>query len=343
MGQRRAEPSFTPPRAASPGGRAPAGEPALSTSGPVSIALSARSLTKSYHAGVSGCSARVDALRGVDLDVAEGEALGIVGPVGAGKSTLLLCLAGMVNPDIGAITWFGRDANEAGRPPGIVYVPHRPTPYAFMSVREAIEYHCTLRGVSAADRAAVVQEALDAVGLSAESRTAVGGLTRSSTARLSLAQALVGRPRILLLDDTLSGLEPAARRETAAIVRTLLGHGLTLVIAANELDAIDTIVSRVAVMLDGRIATIVEPGALRRSRVIELTVATPALARRIFGARVAEVGWDRHVLRLPLDGTSAEAILARCQACGIRVERSRVVMANESARDHDEERVIRHL
>ena len=336
MEQRRGEPSFTTPRAASPGGPAPAGEPEPSTVEPASVALSARSLTKSYHAGVSGCSARADALRGVDLDVNAGETLGIVGPAGAGKSTLLLCLAGMLRPDGGAIVWFGRQADEAGRPPGIAYVPRRPTPHAFVSVREAIEYHCTLRGVSAGDRSAAVQDALDAVGLTAESRTAVSGLARGFTARLSLAQALVGGPRILLLDDILSGLEPGERRGMADIIRALLRRGLTLIIAADELDAIDTIATRIAVMLDGRIAAVVEAGVLRRSRTLELTVATPALAHRILGARVAEVGWDRHILRLPLDGTSPEAILARCQACGIRVERSRVVLADESAREDDE-------
>jgi hypothetical protein len=96
-------------------------------------------------------------------------------------------------------------------------------------------------------------------------------------------------------------------------------------------------VSRIAVMLEGRVVLVADAAVLRRSRALELTVATPALARRIFGARVAEVARDRHVLRLPLDGTSPEAILARCQEYGIRVERSRVVLSHESTQAHDED------
>jgi hypothetical protein len=96
-------------------------------------------------------------------------------------------------------------------------------------------------------------------------------------------------------------------------------------------------------MLDGRIVTVVATSALRKSRALELTVAAPTLARRVFGARVAEVGWGRHVLRLPLDGTSAESILSRCRECGIRVERSRVVVMREATRDGSEEHVIHRL
>jgi ABC-type multidrug transport system ATPase subunit len=329
MAHPREEPSLTPPRAASPGGRASAaGADALADGAADPTAISARSLTKTFRAGVSGCSARVDALRGATVDVMAGEVLGVVGPVGAGKSTLLLCLAGLLRPDAGDIAWFGRTADECGGPPGIAYVSHRPTPYAYLSVREAVEYHSTLRGLPANERGAAVAGVLDEAGLAAESATAVAELTRSASARLALAQAMVGRPRIVLLDDTLWGLEPVARRETAAIIRGMRARGLTVVIAVDELDAIASIVSRVVVMIDGRIAASGAPDALRLSRTLELTVTTPAMARRIFGARVAEVSQDRHVLRLPLDDTSAEAILARCRACGIGVERSRIVVSD---------------
>jgi ABC-type multidrug transport system ATPase subunit len=279
---------------------------------------------KSYRAGVAGCAAAVAAVRGVDLDVAAGEALGVLGPPGAGKSTLLLCLAGLLRPDAGTIAWFERSADEAGRPPGIVYVPDRAAHYAFMTVREAVEYHAMLRDV-AGQGTSVIDVALEQAGLAAVAATRVGDVPWSIGPRLSLAQALVGSPRVLLLDETLSGLDPRSRREIAVMLRTLVDRGMTVIAAAETLDSVDDLVTRVAVMLAGEMTGPVDFPAVPRQRVLELTVATPALARRIFGARVAEGLWDPHVLKVPLEGTSPEAILARCRASGIRVESSRVI------------------
>jgi ABC-type multidrug transport system ATPase subunit len=294
-------------------------------------AVAACDVTKTYRAGVAGCSAQVDALRGVSIEIAPSESVGILGPPGAGKSTLLLSLAGMVRPDSGTISWFGRASDEGGRPPGIAYVSHQPTPYSSLSVREAIEFHSTLRGVSALARAAAVDGALAATGLADVERSLVAGLSRGGTIRLALAQAVVGRPRVVLLDDPLAATTPAERRAIVSILRDLQASGATLVIAAEDLDGIEPVASRIALMVAGEIAVVVEAGALRRARALELTVVTPAIARRVFGTRVAEVGWDRRTVRVPLDGTSAEAILARCQAYGIRVERSRVVMMPDSS------------
>ena len=334
-------PSSASSRAPLPGGCAPEA-PVPGEGNPVA-ALAAQALAKSFHAGIAGCSARVDALRGADLEVRPGEAFGIIGPVGAGKSTLMLCLAGLLRPDAGTISWFGRAADVAGRPPGIAYASNRPAHHALMSVREAVEYQSTLRGIPIAERGDAVERSLIETGLADRGDVAVTGLPRGDLARLALAQAIVARPRILLLDDTLSALDHSTGRALADTIRALMDDGLTLVAAADDLDAIDAIASRVALMLDGRIVTVIATSALRKSRALELTVAAPTLARRVFGARVAEAGRGRHVLRVPLDGTSADAILARCRECGIRVERSRVIMKREATRDGSEEHVIHGL
>jgi len=284
-----------------------------------------RGLTKTFHTGIPGCSARVDAVRGVDLDLAEGEAIGILGPAGAGKSTLLLCLAGLLRADAGTVSWFGRVADDAGCPPGIVYVPERATHYAFMTVREAAEYHAVLHDIAGECRASAIAEALEQTGLSAVASVRLGDLSWSVGSLLSLAQALVSRPRILLLDETLSALDPKTRREISAMLRGLGRGGTTIVAAAATLDIFSGLTMHVAVMAEGRLTPPIAPADLERPRVLELVVGTPALARRIFGSRVAETPRDRHLLRLPLDGTTAEAVLARCRSFGIRVESSRVV------------------
>jgi ABC-2 type transport system ATP-binding protein len=223
-------------------------------------------------------------LRGVDLDVVAGEALGIIGPVASGKSSLLLCLAGLMRADTGVVSWFGRAADAAGRPAGIAFLPQHPATYPFLSAREAVEYYGMLRGVPAADRADAVRAALDAAGLPPDPRT--GGT--DAAVRVSLAQALVGRPRILLLDETLTGVEPGRRRAMSERLRALRGEGLTIVIAADAPDMIQDVTTRVALIVEGRITATVAAESGRASRTPPLMVAAPTPASRILGSRVAE-------------------------------------------------------
>ena len=339
MEQHSAEPDFTPSRADRPGGppsRAPDRE------GHLVPALAASALAKSYHAGLSGCTARVQALRHVDLRVEQGEAVGLLGPAGSGKSTLLLCLAGVLQPDNGSLSWFGRGADEGGPPPGVAYVSQHRSSYPFMTVREAVEYHAMLRDTAVADRAAAVEAALEDTGLGPMAGALVGTIPHPGAARLAIAQALAGRPRVLLLDETLSGLLPSERRDIAVIVRRLADRAMTVVVATEAMEVLDGIASRIAIMLDGRIAAIVTPSTLRGTRMLELTIATSVEPGRPFGTRVAEEP-RRQVLRLPLDGTTAEAILARCQACGIRVITSRIIVARDGLCDPGRASAIRGI
>jgi ABC-type multidrug transport system ATPase subunit len=299
-----------------------------------SAAVAARGLTRSYHAGIRGCSARVDALRGVDLDVPRGTALGVLGPAGAGKTTLLLCLAGLLRPDSGTVRWFGRPADEGGPAPGLAYVPERPAAYGFMSAREAIEYHAIVHDVAGRDRELAVAEAIDRTGLAPLADAAVSSLPVHDLDRLALARALVGRPSLLLLDETMSTLDPRVRHDLAGAIRRLVAEGTTVVIAGSELASMDQVVTRVAVMLEGRVATVTDPLSLRRARAIELTLIRP----REIHAPPAPAGPRRaddepramHIIRIPLENTTPEAVLARCRECGLGVERSRIVLADEA-------------
>ena len=321
-----AQPSTSSPRATSPGtvpralDRATRGEHCAT-----GVAVSVRGLVKTYQAGIAGCSARVEALRGADLDIETGGVLGILGPPGAGKSTLLLCVAGLLRADAGRIEWFGRPCDHAGRPPGIAYVPERAAHYAFMTVREAVEYHLVLR--DGAQRAAddAVDRALAGTGLLELAGVRIADLPWSARPQVSIAQGLVGAPRVLILDESLSALAPAARRDVARALRALAAAGTAVVVASEAFDVLEGLAPRIAIVIDGRVSPPVDAITLRRTSVLELTVATPAVARRLFDARVAEEAWDREVLRVSLDGTTPEAILARCRACGIRVEGSRIV------------------
>ena len=111
----------------------------------------------------------IPALRDISLDVDAGEIVGLVGRPGAGKSTLLLCLAGLLRPDEGSITWFGEQVTGHHVPAGLAYVPQRAGYYSFLTVREALEYYATLHDLSSANRTAQVESALRAAGIRAVS------------------------------------------------------------------------------------------------------------------------------------------------------------------------------
>ena len=320
-------PTTSSPRATSPGavGSTTAATPPRAPSGPVAVRV--RSLTRSYRAGVVGCSARVDAIRGVDLDIECGTVLGLLGPPGSGKSTLLLCIAGLLKPDSGSIAWFGRPSDaDGGRPPGLAYVPDRSAHHSFMTVREAVEYHALMRGGAGRLSGADIDRALAGAALFDLASSRISTLPWAANPQLAIAQALAAAPRLLMLDETLDGVAPGVRRDITRGLRDLAASGVSVVVAARTYEAIRSLADRIAIMDQGRLSAPVDASAIDQSPVLELTVAAPAVAQRLLGARVAEEARDREVWRVPLDGTTAEAILSRCHACGIRVAASRVVM-----------------
>ena len=216
-------------------------------------------LVKRYRAGIAGCSAVVEALRGVDLSVEEGEVLGLLGPPAAGKSTLLLCMAGLLRPDQGAITWFERGPRVPMPPPGIAYAPERSIHYSFLTVRESLEYYATLQDIPGARGR--IEEAMHASALAGHAQRRVALLSRGMRQRLDIARALLSSPRLLLLDEPLADLDPGARRTSREILRTLAGRGVTLVIATRESFALEGVVSRVVTLVGGRIRGSLPMGA----------------------------------------------------------------------------------
>jgi ABC-2 type transport system ATP-binding protein len=290
----------------------------------MTMALSVSALTKAYRSGIIGCAGSVEALRGMDLAVEEGELLGLLGPNGAGKSTLLLCAAGLLKADSGSVSWFGHPERPGGRPPGIAYAPERSMYHRFLTVRETLEFCATLHELSAKDRTRRVDEALHRVDLSAHAGKRVSQLSRGMVQRLSIAQALIGRPRLLLLDETLSGLDPVGARDVRVLLRALRDEGTTILLSSHDLLALEHIASRVVVMKDGRAHATFDPATLTGGRWLVLLTDCPALAVRLLGARHAAAARDEDEVHIPLGTNSPEDILAECVALGIEVRASRV-------------------
>lgn len=212
-------------------------------------------LTKTFRSGPDGRTMSVHALRGVTLELGRGEIVGLVGPPRSGKSTFLLCAAGLVRAESGTVSWFGESVTRHRVPTGLAYVPQRCGYYSFLSVREALEYYATLHDLTTVDRASQVDHALRAVSLHLHSSRRVSQLSPSLLQRLALAQALVGSPRALLLDETLCGQGLLFDKDIVALLTRLSRNGVTTILTAQHGVELHRIVNRIVRLAEGRILT----------------------------------------------------------------------------------------
>lgn len=207
--------------------------------------LDADRLTKAYGKTI--------ALRGVTLTVAPGEAVGLLGPNGAGKTTTVKILTGLVRPSSGTARLFGRPAGDPRARQRLGYLPELFRFPDWMTGEQVVEFHADLAGVSRADRPARVAEVLEKVGLGARGRDRVGAYSKGMSQRLGLAQAIVGRPELLLLDEPTSALDPVGRRDVRELVSELKAEGVAVVLNSHLLTEVERVCDRVIVIDKGHV------------------------------------------------------------------------------------------
>jgi ABC-type multidrug transport system ATPase subunit len=212
-------------------------------------------LTKTYRRRLAG--ERVEALRGVSLTIRTGEAFGIIGPNGAGKTTFLGCLLGFLRPDAGGVTIDGRAPDDLAVRRVTGYLPERLVMDRWRTGRSFLMYHHALARLPAQSRAADADAALARVGLDpAAGQRTITKYSRGMLQRLGLAQALLGAPRYLFLDEPASGVDPAG----VVLFRRLLGElklaGVTLVLNSHQLEQVERVCDRVAFVKQGRVEAI---------------------------------------------------------------------------------------
>jgi ABC-2 type transport system ATP-binding protein len=186
-----------------------------------------------------------------------------------------------------------------------------------LTVREALGYYALLH-VPGAKRRALVHDGLERAGLGAAADARVAGLARADLGRLAIAQAALGDRRVLLLDETLSGLDPAGRRDLGACLAALAATGVAILLAARDVAPLERLASRVLVLRAGRIVRAASAAALLGERVLEVVLDAPP-PEPPPGFRVTAAG-----LEAPLAGRTPEAALALCRAHRLPVRASRV-------------------
>ncbi len=206
--------------------------------------VEARGLVKRYG--------EVLAVDHVDLTVAAGDVYGYLGPNGAGKTTSLRMLLGLIRADEGTIRVFGRDpqADGAQALDGVAGFVEAPRFYPYLTGRKNLELVAALDGGDAAER---IGGALELVDLADRAKHKVGGYSHGMRQRLGIAGALLRDPRLLLLDEPATGLDPAGMRDMRALIRRLAGEGMTVLLSSHLLNEVEELCNRVAIVGKGRV------------------------------------------------------------------------------------------
>ena len=207
-------------------------------------------VTKTYKGGTK-------ALNGISLTVQEGEIFGLIGPNGAGKTTLIGCILGLLRPDAGSVKICGKPADFISVRKMTGYVPERPDFEYWMTARQFLLYHHGLAGLDERNAQRDVDEALELVELqqSAWNRR-LKTYSRGMLQRLNLAQLVIGKPKLMLLDEPTLGLDPTGVTVVRNIVNSMRESGATAIINSHQLDEVERLCDRVAFIRRGKIGCI---------------------------------------------------------------------------------------
>src|SRR2546426_7895361 len=213
-------------------------------------------LTKEYEAGFLR-KRKTRALDTLSLKVEKGQIFGFLGANGAGKTTTLKLLMRLIYPTSGSARIYGRDIGDVSMHARIGYLPENPYFYDYLTAREFLSYCAELFGLDRAERDRRTEELLTRVNLEKKSWDRhLRKFSKGMLQRVGLAQALVNDPEIVFLDEPMSGLDPAGRREVRDLIASLRAEGKTVFMCSHILSDIEVLCDRVAILKRGRLANL---------------------------------------------------------------------------------------
>jgi ABC-2 type transport system ATP-binding protein len=275
---------------------------------PDAPALEIRGLTKDFSIGLRGMKLR--AVDHLDLTVMSGQVYGLLGPNGSGKSTTIKILLGLLEPTTGQCRIFGVPSARVEARLDVGYLPESPYFYRHLTGRELVRFYGQMCGMSGASLTDRVAEALTLVGLNEAAERRVATYSKGMLQRVGLAQALVHRPRLLILDEPTAGVDPVGAAQISELILKLKAEGRTVLITSHLLGQIEDICDRVAILDRGKLivegavgdlvgrtdrqAIIVE--RLPAAEVEELRAWLAARGRTLEGVEVPRARLDRFFL-----------------------------------------------
>lgn len=283
------------------------------------LPIEVRGLSKVYHTDF--WKKPVTALRDLDLTVEPGEIFGFIGPNGAGKTTTIKVLVGLHRATAGSATLFGVDAFDPRARSRVGFLPERPYFYQHLTARELLDFYGDLLGVSRSVLRKRADELLERVDLHRAADTKLSAMSKGMLQRVGLAQALLNDPDLVILDEPMSGLDPMGRALVRDVILEERDRGRTVFFSSHILHDVETLCSRVAVVVGGRLQGVGTVDALVGSQTthIELValvdgaVELPGTEQRVEG-----VGGRRRVHQ-SLPPESLDTALRSIQAVGGQV------------------------
>jgi ABC-2 type transport system ATP-binding protein len=209
-------------------------------------------LEKTYQVGFPLKKSK-EALKPLTLTVEEGEVFGFLGPNGAGKTTTLKILMGLVYPTAGSARILGMEINDPRVKVQIGFLPEQPYFYDYLTARELLDYYGQLSGVPAKERPQKIREMLDLVGLRDASGTQLRKFSKGMLQRVGIAQAILHDPKVVFLDEPMSGLDPMGRREVRDLMERLKHEGKTVFFSTHILSDAEALCDRVAIIHSGEL------------------------------------------------------------------------------------------
>ena len=266
---------------------------------------------------------RVRAVDALSFEVKQGEIFGLLGPNGAGKTTTIKMLLGFVRPTSGRAFVAGAPAGSLAARRKLGYLPENPALYEFLRGDEYLILAARLSGLSPAEARKQTHTLLDRVGLTGRADRPIRRFSKGMVQRLGLAQALIGDPETVILDEPMSGLDPIGRKDVRDLILGLREEGRTVLFSTHILSDVEAICDRVGIIVDGRmtdcgtLTDLVEPGV----RAVELAIddLKPELLEHLRSRASSVLHRDRTSVLTFADEVQGRAALAEATAARAQV------------------------
>lgn len=226
----------------------------------MSSAISISGLSKTYPRTWN--SKPFCAVSDLSLDISEGEVFGFIGPNGAGKSTTIKVLTGVLQPSSGRAELFGVDVSDPSARRGLGYVPENPSLYDYLTPFELLQMGLAIHGVKPDNPKKHCLEWLERFALVAVAHKRIRSFSKGMMQRAALAHAMAIRPRLLILDEPLSGLDPVGRKDVVDILGEYRAQGGTIFLTSHVLHDVERLADRFGLINKGRLVTVQAPGEL---------------------------------------------------------------------------------
>ena len=289
-------------------------------------AIEIKQLEYSYRHQWTG--KKIPALKPFSLEVTEGQCFGFLGHNGAGKTTTIKAMLGLIRPSSGSISLFGKSTRDTESRKSVGYVPEQPYFYDHLCVQEIIEMYASLSGVHSNSIKEASRAALEKLNIWERRKSPMKSLSKGLTQRVAVAQAICHKPRLLILDEPFSGLDPIGRKELRDLFSDLQKNGTTIFMSSHILSDVESLCSAVSIMVKGELKGIfnLKEQNLSASTGFEITFQLPNTIENISEELLTSLGGKKlshpSNLRLAFESRSkAESALAIASKHGLILDR----------------------